>query len=520
MDAATSLRSPATGIRLNWRITPLRLLFALTIAALAVRLIGITLRPLWLDEAYSAWFSSRSWHVLWTEVPTYEPHPPFYYSLLKAWRELAGGSELGLRSLSVVLGVAAVPLVLAASNELEQQQPSGQPLLRAGIAGFLAACSPMLVLLGQEARPYPLLIFAYALATLGLLRLVREFAEPGPGNWRSWLMLATGTELGLWAHGLGLLYALCLAAALAPAWLKRPYSGDRLSRGIGTALLVLLAYVPCLAMIASRAGDWGTGWLSWNPEMILQLVSLYVVPVEVLTIGSAFAALVIVLLAKRAIQQGLTSPGWTADKALLLLWWGPALLAIFISQLLIPVFLPRTLAATLVPAYLALAGALARVESSRERLALAAALLITLTPSAVQVALRPATEPWDEVAAFLNRSVAPGDEVWLYPNDSALPLREAGAKVRMRGVPADYPAIGIEGPIRAGSPAVVSLTGPQALRRAGAAQASNAPAIWLVTRQSGLFDPANELPTALAQARRAGAPRHWGYIAVRPYYRR
>ena len=43
-------------------------------------------RNLWLDEAFSAWFSERSLHYLWTVLPTYEAHPPFYYSLLKVWR--------------------------------------------------------------------------------------------------------------------------------------------------------------------------------------------------------------------------------------------------------------------------------------------------------------------------------------------------------------------------------------------------------------------------------------------------
>jgi predicted membrane-bound mannosyltransferase len=79
MNAASALRVSAPDYRLGARVTPLRLAVALTLLALAVRLIGITLRPLWLDEAYSAWFSSRSWHELWTVVPTYETHPPFYY---------------------------------------------------------------------------------------------------------------------------------------------------------------------------------------------------------------------------------------------------------------------------------------------------------------------------------------------------------------------------------------------------------------------------------------------------------
>ena len=521
MDAATSLSAPDDGLRLRWRLTPLRLVGLLTIVALAVRLIGIELRPLWLDEGYSAWFSSRSWHVLWTEVPTYEPHPPFYYSLLKLWRELFGGSALALRSFSLLLSAATVPVVMAVSGELERLSPSGRPMLRAGVAALLVACSPMLVLIGEEARPYPLLVFAYALATLGVLRLTREFADGGAGEWKSWAALAAGTEVALWAHGLGALYALCLAGALAPAWLKGPVPRGRIVRGLAAAAAITLLYLPCLGLMLGRTGDWGgTGWLSWDSLMMLQLISLYTVPFEVFTIASAIAALVMVLLFKRALVTAFEARGWNAERSVLLLWWGPPILAAIVSQLAIPVFLVRTLTPTIVPAALVLSGALARSESPKERFAFTAALSITLAVASVQIALRPAAEAWDQVAGFLDRNVKPGQRVWLYPNDTALPLHEAGAAVPTRGIPGDYPAVGFKGPIRAGSPAVVSLTAPQAQQFATDPALRDIPVIWLVTRQSELFDPHGEVPTALAHARRAGPVTRWGYVAVQPFYRR
>src|SRR5438094_9282935 len=103
MDAASALRGPVAGIRLNWRVTPLRPVAGLTLLALALRLIDLGSRALWLDEAFSAWFSDRSFHYLWTVLPTYEAHPPFSYSVRSLWRVIAGAADAATRGLSVPL---------------------------------------------------------------------------------------------------------------------------------------------------------------------------------------------------------------------------------------------------------------------------------------------------------------------------------------------------------------------------------------------------------------------------------
>ena len=131
-----------------------------------------------------------------TCVPTYEAHPPFYYSLLKLWRGCSARSHAAMRGLSVLFGIAHRPRRSSRSRlEQERHAPTGRPLLARRARRFLAACSPMLVVLGQEARPYPLLIFAYAIAILALLRLMREFNAGGAGRWTSWLMLGCRGEL-------------------------------------------------------------------------------------------------------------------------------------------------------------------------------------------------------------------------------------------------------------------------------------------------------------------------------------
>jgi mannosyltransferase len=523
MDSVSILPATPGTFRLKILMTPVRLAAGLTLFALALRLIGLGSRPLWLDEAFSAWFSDRSFHYLWTVLPTYEAHPPLYYTILKTWRGVVGGGHLEMRALSVLLGTLTIPVIIVAAFEQERQQPCGQPMLRAGIAGFLAACSPALIVLDQEARPYPMLTLAYAVAILSLLRLRREFGRGEAGSWTWWLTFAAAAELVLWSHALGFVYGFFLALAVLPVWLGSGAGRARLTRGLATAALVVLAYLPCLVMIGARSHDWGTTWLQWRPgDLVFNLAGLYTVSGEALTIGSAVAALATLLLIKRSLVSTYVSEGWNPDRLLLLLWLGPPLLAALISALLVPIFLPRTLSPTLIPAYLALAGALARTEGPRERRLLTAAICIALTPAALSIALRPASERWDLAAAYLARNVEPADQVWLYPADSALPLGEIGRPIpgKVRAIPKPFPTLGFDGPARAGWPAVVSVTPEQADALASDPSIRKVPVVWLVTRQSDIFDPRSDLPRALARARRAGQAEQWGYIEVRPYYPR
>jgi hypothetical protein len=122
------------------------------------------------------------------------------------------------------------------------------------------------------------------------------------------------------------------------------------------------------------------------------------------------------------------------------------------------------------------------------------------------------------VRLYLEQHVRPGDEVWLYPNDSALPLDAAGAHSYVRrSLPGEYPATQSKGPVRAGSPAVVSLTHDQALAIETDPKFRPIRTIWLVGRQSALFDPQYELPRALGQVRHPGRMQKWDYITVQPF---
>lgn len=106
-----------------------------------------------------------------------EKSPPLYYVLAWAWTEVFGLGEIGVRSLSALLGTLTIPVAYLAARELASR--------RAGlVAAALVALNPYLIWFSQEARAYSLFILLSALTLLFLARALRR---------------ASGRDLALWA---------------------------------------------------------------------------------------------------------------------------------------------------------------------------------------------------------------------------------------------------------------------------------------------------------------------------------
>jgi hypothetical protein len=136
----------------------------------------------WNDEGNSARLSERSLAAI-LEGTASDIHPPLYYLLLRGWRELAGETEFGLRSLSAYAGILTVAVVVAlgkalitdhrprtTDHRIEIRRPSSVVSgLSSVVAGLLAAVSPVLVYYSQETRMYALLALLAALSAWVLL---------------------------------------------------------------------------------------------------------------------------------------------------------------------------------------------------------------------------------------------------------------------------------------------------------------------------------------------------------------
>lgn len=200
-------------------------------------------QDLWLDEVLTLKLIELGPIDLLRSVHAGESNPALYYLAAGGWERIFGDSEIGVRSLSALVGTATIPAVYAAAKALSSR--------RAGlIAAGLTATSPLLIWYSQEARNYSLLVFLSALSFFFFARALEE--QRG----QRWLLAwALASALALTTH----FYAIALIVPTG-AWLLARRPGPRLDTafGIGAIAVVGLALLP---HVAARSG--GSGWIDY-----------------------------------------------------------------------------------------------------------------------------------------------------------------------------------------------------------------------------------------------------------------
>ncbi|MEW5959435.1 MAG: glycosyltransferase family 39 protein [Chloroflexota bacterium] len=161
------------------------------VLAAALRFYRLAGQSLWADEGNSVALARRSFAEI-AQRTAFDIHPPLYYWLLKIWITVFGDSEIGLRSLSALLGVGVVYLIGVLGTRLFS------PHLGL-IAALLAALSPFQIYYSQEARMYMLLTFLSCLTVLAALRVLSNHPSsliPHPSS----LLYLLAVTAGLYTH--------------------------------------------------------------------------------------------------------------------------------------------------------------------------------------------------------------------------------------------------------------------------------------------------------------------------------
>jgi mannosyltransferase len=223
---------------------------ALTILAFAVGSYRVGVKSLWLDEGFSASNAqlgglSGLWTVVSGGVPGDNPNMGLYFALLHFWVRLFGYTDASLRSMSVLLGGLAVPIVAMLGWRL---------FGRSGglAAGLLLAVAPFFVQYEQTARSYALLVTLVALSSYCF---AVELERPSRSSRVAYVL---ATALAFYAHYMAAFVIVVQALTLLAVKRRAAFTQEWLTSGVCLTVLCAPEFV-----FAARAG---TGAITWVPR--------------------------------------------------------------------------------------------------------------------------------------------------------------------------------------------------------------------------------------------------------------
>jgi hypothetical protein len=379
----------------------------LTVLAAVLRLYRLGHQGFWFDEANTALLVHLSPGKMLGMIPQSESTPPLYYCIAWVWARIFGYGEVGLRSLSALAGVLAVPVAYGAARRLIS--------VRAGvIAAALVAFNPLLIWYSQEARSYELLIL---LSGLSLLAFSYLLERPAPRAAAAWVI---ASALALATHYYAILIVVPEVVSLLVAHRRR----REVQVAVAIVALCGLALIP-LAISQQRTGR--TNWIAHAPlarrvkEIVPQFVIGFGSPaygvLEPLAV--ALAVFGLVLLATRSGR---------VERRGALLAGGLAVAGLVLNLLFVAGgtddLLTRNVLAIWMPAAVALAGGFAARRARAIGQIAAAALCAIGAIAAIGVARsRHLQRPdWRPVARLLGPSPAGGRLILIQHYRDLLPL--------------------------------------------------------------------------------------------------
>ena len=142
-------------------------LIGLVLVAAAVRFGTLGAKGFWGDELSTVDLVHRSLTHMLTGIGNLESTPPLYYVVSWLWVKVFPATEVGIRAIPAISGVALVPVAYWIGREVAGERA-------AIIAAALVASNPFLIWYSQEARSYSLLALLGAVSLLLMLRALRR----------------------------------------------------------------------------------------------------------------------------------------------------------------------------------------------------------------------------------------------------------------------------------------------------------------------------------------------------------
>jgi len=364
---------------------------ALLLLGAALRFWNLGAESFWHDESWTWGLIQGGPGDLVRRLAHFDAHPPLYFLLVQAW-SLLGGSDAWLRALSVLFGLATIPLLYRLAARVAGPN--------AGLtAAALLTLSPYHVYYSREARSYALLVL---LCVLSLDLLLDLAASP---NRKKWIAFAAASAAILLTHYMG---AFFLAAEAGAALLLRRERPSFLREFAVAAAGAALLYLPWMPVFFRHVTAVNAGF--WLPAptatvVAFSLCSLVASPFFMGTPGY--------VLGWGFYGTALGGLRGRRDLALLVVALFPPVGELLVS-LHRPLFYAQTFQYILIPVFVLVSAALTRLPS-RAGLAAAALALAALLPGLQKTETQLAKEDWRGAVAWMASGVGPDELVVVHP---------------------------------------------------------------------------------------------------------
>jgi mannosyltransferase len=226
-------------------------LYLILLLGLILRLLAVSTRPIWYDEAFAVLFSEKGLPamILGTlggdAAAAPDVHPLLYYTLLWGWMRLFGESLVSVRALSILIGLGTLLMAYLLSKELFDEKT-------ALFAALFVALSPFHIHYSQEIRMYSLLAFELVTAAYALWKGMHS------RDWRWWVLFSLMAASAQYTNNLAFFFLVPLAATplLKKDW---PSLRSTVLAGLGAVLL----YSPWLVHLPNQFSKLQGGyWIS------------------------------------------------------------------------------------------------------------------------------------------------------------------------------------------------------------------------------------------------------------------
>jgi 4-amino-4-deoxy-L-arabinose transferase-like glycosyltransferase len=413
---------------------------------LVLRLINLSGRPLWYDEAFAVLYAEKPFATMLygtvtrVEGAAADVHPLFFYTMLHTWMLAVGQSPVAVRALSVLAGTATVVMAYLFARRLFDQ--------RTGlVAATIVAIAPFHVYYSQEARMYALLGFA-AIATAYFFACA--WAN---GGWENWLAFGFFAALTLYSHNLGFMFLVGLDLWVLWNWLRpRATRWRNLRPFLLSHLFTVVLFAPWLAVVPSQFGKIQQAYWVEQPGVVKLIQTILIfhfaydnqsLPGWLLPAALFFSLLILAIIAFELIRQRTTSssqqPSSTPNSPvparklfptsysllptdpsppggyslLLFLSLAPVLLTFLVSQVR-PVYIVRALLPSALMYYTLIAGVLFAGRTPglvKWGLLLPSAAIVAASLMNHYSYAQFPRPPFDEAAVYLRTHYAPADVI-------------------------------------------------------------------------------------------------------------